>query len=137
MKNITIPALYQMIVSIAALLAFLAAGLLALWRKRRKKNGATSAELARIQNAENVLRSLLNCSMFGILTNAERKYGGGTGELKKSVALTELLQLLPDEIESTFDADTLSALIEQALQSAKEAWQANPELVKSNSEEKL
>jgi hypothetical protein len=104
------------------LLVFITGTALALWRARREKQGAQAEELQRIDSARGILESLLNGSVFGLVTAAEKEYGDGMGAVKKSAVLAELLRLLPERWRVLFDADTLGLLIEDGLAAAKEVW---------------
>jgi len=108
--------------NLAALLIFVATVVLAAWGLHVEKKGAQAEELARLGRARKTLEQLLCGSLFGLVTAAERDYGPGTGELKKSAVLAELVRLLPEEWRSLFDLPALEALIESGLQRAKELW---------------
>ena len=104
------------------LLLFATGMALAFWRLHREKKGAQAQELARIDQARGALESLLGGSVFGLVTAAEKTYGAGTGPIKKSAVLAELLKLIPNEWGTLLDADTLGGLIEKGLGAAKEIW---------------
>ncbi|MCL2107395.1 MAG: hypothetical protein FWH26_10125 [Oscillospiraceae bacterium] len=106
----------------------LAFTLIKLWLEKR---GAQKEKLEQIEKAESVLRSLLNSSLFGLVTSAERLWGGKTGELKKSWVVAELWKLLPESMKAVFDADTLGAMVEKGLDAAKKRWAIQPGWLKN------
>ena len=105
-----------------ALLLFLAGLALAVWQSYRERKGTAKEELQRFARARNILRTLMECAVGGLVTQAENEYGAGTGEIKKSTVLAELLRLLPEEYRAEFSAGTLEAIIEQGLAEAKKLW---------------
>jgi len=105
-----------------ALLLFLAGLALALWRSYRERRGAAEEELQSFARARNILRTLLECAVGGLVTQAEHTYGAGTGEIKKSAVLAELLRLLPEEYRTEFSTGVLESMIEQGLVKAKKLW---------------
>ena len=105
-----------------ALAMFAAGAALTLWRLRREKQGAREEELERLDRASGTLRQLLGGSVFGLVTAAERQFGPGTGEIKKSAVLAELIKLVPEQWRAQFDLETCGALIENGLAAAKEIW---------------
>jgi len=109
-------------VNAIALLLFLAGLALAFWQSYRERKGAAAEEMQRFARARNILRTLLECAAGGLVTQAEHTYGDGTGEIKKSAVLAELLRLLPEEYRAEFSAGTLEAIIEQGLAEAKKLW---------------
>jgi len=112
--------------NILVLLLFLAGLALAFWQSHRERKGAAAEELQRFARARNILRTLLECAAGGLVTQAENMYGAGTGAIKKSAVMAELLRLLPEEFRAEFSAGTLEAIIEQGLAEAKKLWpQAN------------
>ena len=106
----------------AAFLLFAAGMLAALLRLNREKRGAREEELARWDSACETLEALLRGSVCGLVTQAENEFGPGQGEIKKSAVLAQLLRLIPEQWRAYFDADTLGALIESGLRSAREIW---------------
>jgi len=108
----------------AALAVFVAAIVLAARRLRLEKRGAQEEELLKLDRARNTLEKLLKGSVFGLVTAAEREYGPGTGEIKRSAVLAELLRLLPERWRALFGEEDLLSLIENGLAAAKGIWAA-------------
>ena len=105
-----------------AFLLFAAGVAVTLLRLRRERLGAQKEELATWDKAGEVLRALLNGSVYGFVTQAENEFGPGQGEIKKSAVLAQLLRLIPEQWRARFDVDMLGTLIESGLQKAKEIW---------------
>ena len=112
-----------LLMNLAALLIFLATAALAAWGLRMEKKGAQAEDIVRLERARKTLEQLLRGSMVGLVTAAEREHGPGTGALKKSAVLAQLLRLLPGQWRGLFDLPALEALIESGLCHAKELWQ--------------
>ena len=89
------------------------AALLAVLRTQRERQTA---------RARKTLTQLLRGALFGLLTQAEKNYGAGTGAIKKSVVLAEMLRLIPPQWRTLIDAEACGALIENALTAAKALW---------------
>ena len=106
-------------------MVFAAVAVLTVWRIHREKRGAHAQELEKIERVRGTLQRLLQGSVFGLVTAAEREYGPGGGAIKKSAVLTEMLRLIPERWRELFDVDTCGALIESGLISAKEIWAAS------------
>ena len=112
----------QLLLNGVSLAVFVAAAALALWRLRQEKRGARREELERLDRARGTLQQLLSGAVCGLVTAAEREYGPGTGAIKKSAVLAELLRLLPGQWRGQFDADALGELIESGLAAARPLW---------------
>ncbi|MDR0531897.1 MAG: hypothetical protein LBG83_07535 [Oscillospiraceae bacterium] len=110
----------NLITNIAALALFLAGLGVAAWRLHREKQGAAREELDSIEKARATLATLLNAAVGGLVSNAEAIWGPGTGTIKKSAVIAELLRLLPEQYRTLFDADALGALVENGLRTLKE-----------------
>ena len=123
MTTPTTPAqILELLLPLISLLLFLAGFVLALWRLRRERRGAEEAELDRIQKAQDTLEALLRQSLFGLVTAAERGNAPGTGPLKKSIVMAELLRLLPEKLRASFSAETLGEWVETALEQIRPLW---------------
>lgn len=112
----------ELLIPLISLLLFLAGFALTLWRLRRERRGAEEAELGRLLQAQDTLEALLRQSLFGLVAMAEQGNGPGTGPLKKSIVMAELLRLLPEKLRAAFSAETLGGWIETALAKAKAMW---------------
>ena len=110
-----------------ALVLFVTAAALAVWKLHLEKKGAREEDLAKVERVRKTLEQLLRGSVFGLVTAAERSYGAGEGAIKKSAVLAQLMCLLPEQWRTLFDAQALGALIESGLQAAKELWAQNGE----------
>lgn len=62
--------------------------------------------------------------LYALVTEAEKKYGSGTGALKFAEVMTQLYAKLPAIIRIFITYETLAAWIETALAEAKERWKA-------------
>ncbi len=119
---ITFAQVIELLIPLFTFLLFLAGLALAFWRMRRERKGAEKTELDRLETAQNTLEALLRQALYGLVTTAEHTQGAGTGPLKKSMVLTELLRLLPENMLAAFSAETLSEWIETALEQARPLW---------------
>jgi hypothetical protein len=77
---------------------------------------------------------LIDKILFGLVTWAEREYGGGTGSLKLSAVLEKFYPKIPAIIRFFVSADTLETIVEKALESAKEKWSKNPKLLETTAQ---
>jgi hypothetical protein len=109
--------------NVLLLVGFVAVTVLGLWRLHRARKGAQAGELTKLDRVRGALQSLLQGSVFGLVTQAEQVYGSGNGAIKKSAVLAELLKLLPENYRSLFDAETLGAIIEDGVARAKGIWE--------------
>jgi hypothetical protein len=123
-NGITPAQVLDMIAPLVALLLFLAGLALALWRSWRTRRGAEAAELEALEHTQATVSDLLQFALVGMVTAAERSQGAGTGTLKKSIVVAELLRLLPEKLKAAFDAETLGQWIEAALEKARPLWEA-------------
>lgn len=113
------------------LLAALLVALVALWcgfyffGKREKDDAKREA----IEKAKDLCEKLLTQVAFALFTEAERKFGDGTGKLKMSYVLERFLALLPDWVQELIDPVWLADKLEMLLLEAKEEWQKNYKLL--------
>jgi hypothetical protein len=75
--------------------------------------------------------ALLPSILFALITEAEREFGSGTGQLKLAIVLERLSPLIPAFMRPFLTVATLERLIEFALESAKLKWTTNPKLIHS------
>lgn len=66
--------------------------------------------------------------LFALVSQAEKEFGGGTGELKKSVVLQWVYEKLPKIVTCIFSQKEIENLIESVLEYAKTKWAANTAL---------
>ena len=64
-----------------------------------------------------------------LVTDAERQYGAGTGQLKMASAVAELIKLLPDWVVERVPKSWLMERLESVLTAAKVKWNANPKML--------
>ena len=74
---------------------------------------------------------ILKQILFGLVTQAEQEYGDGTGKLKYAKVTDWIYQRIPAVLKVLFTAKDLEKLIEEALDSAKTAWDTNDQLLKA------
>lgn len=70
-------------------------------------------------------KRILFAILYALVTEAERQYGSGTGELKKATVTAKIYAMLPAIVRIIITEARLSELIEEALAYAKERWAAN------------
>jgi hypothetical protein len=66
--------------------------------------------------------------LFALVAEAEREYGAGTGELKKSAVIQCIYERLPKFATLVITRRTIETLLESALAYAKNKWENNPYL---------
>ena len=70
-------------------------------------------------------KSVIMKMLFGLVTQAEKEYGGGTGALKLAAVIDQIYPKLPAVIKTFITVDRLSGWVEDALNEAKKKWQSN------------
>ena len=95
-----------------------------------------------LENWDSVLIVLLTCMVLGLLyfkgqkslvykilyslvTEAEKQFGGGTGELKQAFVLKQVYNTLPCILKAFVSERKLTEWIEDALVTAKKKWAQN------------
>ena len=63
--------------------------------------------------------------LFSLVARAEKEFGSGTGELKKSAVIEWIYEKLPKIVTCFFSAKEIENLIESVLEYAKTKWAAN------------
>lgn len=71
---------------------------------------------------------ILNKILFNLVTQAEKKFGGGTGSLKLAAVSDWIYQRIPAVLKLLFTQKDIESMIEAALVEAKQAWGANENL---------
>ena len=101
-----------------------------LWRKKQAVLDAQEAENEDALSWQR-LKAILNACLFGLVTDAQREYGGdnGTGKAKLSSVLYEVMEIIPDNLKGLIKLDVLVNYIEKALSAARPAWEAAPALL--------
>ena len=132
----------EYIITLAALaVIFLAAVLVLGYFKRRydsdnAKLEADRAKYEAIAKAKEICEKLLAQVTLALFTEAERKFGDGTGKLKLSYVLERFLALLPPWAQELIDPTWLSVKLEALLLEAKAEWQKNAKLLGTEITEK-
>lgn len=72
--------------------------------------------------------AVLNKILFGLVTKAEREFGGGTGKLKLAAVSDWIYQRIPAVLKLLFSQRDIENMIESALAEAKKAWGTNGNL---------
>lgn len=63
--------------------------------------------------------------LYSLITEAEKQFGGGTGELKQAYVIENVYNTLPAAIKSLISADRLARWVDNALVTAKAKWGEN------------
>lgn len=74
-----------------------------------------------IKREKNIIFKML----FALVTEAEKTYGKGTGELKLSSVISSVYSKLPSAIKTILPIKVLEAWIEAVLLDAKKKWSEN------------
>ncbi len=96
---------------------------------------ADRAKYEAIAKAKEICEKLLKQVTLALFTEAERKFGDGTGKLKMSYVLERFLALLPDWVQELLDRNWLRDELEVLLLVAKEEWEKNTKLLSTNKTE--
>lgn len=68
---------------------------------------------------------ILKTILFNLVTQAEKEFGSGTGELKYAAVSDWVYQRLPAILKFLFTAKDIDKLIESTLAEAKKQWGSN------------
>lgn len=90
-----------------------------------KRNGVKPTLAAAEEFAANIIMAV----GLKLVTDAERQYGAGTGQLKMASAVAELIKLLPDWVVERVPKSFLQKKLEETLKVAKEKWLKTPNLL--------
>jgi hypothetical protein len=71
---------------------------------------------------------LLDKILFALVTEAERQFGTGTGQLKLAAVVTQVTPYIPSILRIFVTQERLETLVNKALDEAKLKWAANPKL---------
>lgn len=63
--------------------------------------------------------------LYALITEAEKQYGGGTGELKQAYVIEKIYNVLPAVLKSVISAERLGKWVDDALVKAKAKWGEN------------
>ena len=110
------------------MLSILAAAVVAIiaidvWAQKKNTGGMTP------ETANDIAMSVIARVALALVTEAERQYGAGTGELKMSACLAKLIAMLPASVVELVPKDDMQRSLEKALTVAKEKWASNPKLI--------
>lgn len=72
--------------------------------------------------------AILDKIIFSLVTEAEKKFGGGTGAAKLAAVIEWVYPKIPAVIRLFISEAQLEKLIERVLADAKERWEKNPHL---------
>ncbi len=71
---------------------------------------------------------ILNNILYKLVTQAEREFGAGTGDLKYAAVSDWIYERLPAILKFLFTAKDIDNMIETALEAAKKKWAENENL---------
>jgi len=116
----------QTIIAVGAVvildLAAIAKGIATIVAKISEVTELTAEEQAAAKaNVTENLRQII----FGLVTDAEKDLGGGTGKLKSSKVAGWIYDKIPDELKAMYTAEEIQEMIDGVLVEAKEYWNAN------------
>ena len=63
--------------------------------------------------------------LYSLVTEAEKQFGSGTGELKQAYVLKQIYNALPSVLKAFISAERLGNWIDDVLISAKKKWAEN------------
>ena len=69
--------------------------------------------------------AILKKILFGLVTQAEKEYGDGTGKLKLAAVSDWIYQRIPAVLKLLFSQRDIENMIENVLEEAKKAWGTN------------
>lgn len=92
-----------------------------------KVNGPTFEAMSTEEKIAYVTRLLTNLAPIALtlVTNAEIKYGGKTGAIKRSEVIDELYKRIPDEYKKYVTEENLDSIINKVLPEAEKLWNSN------------
>jgi hypothetical protein len=70
-------------------------------------------------------KSVVYKILYTLVTEAERQYGGGTGQLKQSAVINWVYERLPAIVKIFITAATLERWVDEAVERAKAEWEKN------------
>ena len=82
---------------------------------------ATALVLFWVRGQKNIVYKIL----YSLVTEAEKQFGGGSGELKLSYVIERIYKMLPAVLRVFISAERLEAWIDEVLATAKEKWAVN------------
>lgn len=103
-------------------LAAVAKGVSVIVKRAKSIQSTTEEEKAAAKDA--VIENLQQI-IFGLVTDAEKELGGGTGKLKSSKVAGWIYDKIPDELKPLFTAEEIQDMIDTVLRDAQEYWDKN------------
>ena len=70
-------------------------------------------------------KKIVSKILYSLVTEAEKNFGGGTGEIKQASVICKLYEVLPPLIRLFISEKTLEAWVDKAVETAKERWAKN------------
>lgn len=74
-----------------------------------------------VKGQKNIVYKIL----YSLVTEAERQFGGGTGELKQAYVIEKIYNALPAVLKTFLTAERLGKWVDEGLEAAKEKWAQN------------
>jgi hypothetical protein len=71
---------------------------------------------------------ILDQIVFSLVTEAEKKYGGGTGAVKLAAVIDWLYPKIPAIVRLFVSVKQIQNIIERVLADARKRWESNPSL---------
>ncbi len=72
--------------------------------------------------------NIIKQAIFALVTEAERKFGGGTGKAKLAEVVKEIHSRIPGWLRNFISQQMLENLIDSVLKNAKVIWETNPDI---------
>lgn len=66
--------------------------------------------------------------LYCLVTEAEKQFGGGTGELKQAYVIKQIYNVLPGTLKTFISAERIGKWVDDALDIAKEKWAKNAKI---------
>ncbi len=67
-------------------------------------------------------------TLFALVTDAEKSFGGGTGKLKRSAVIAWIYEKLPSWLRPILTKNLLGGIIDKAVELAKPIWNTNEDI---------
>lgn len=74
-----------------------------------------------VKGQKNIVYKIL----YSLVTEAEKRFGGGTGELKQAYVIERIYNALPAVLKIFLTAERLGEWVDEGLALAKEKWAKN------------
>ena len=97
--------------------------------KRAAVHTQEEAKTTVVPREQKQARAMLEQMLPSLVTEAQRVFGEGTGQLKLSYVLGKVYTTLPDTYKLFFTPDQLGGMVDKALVAARELWIRNPALL--------